>query len=192
MPNAFIHARHRVGLSGPRRASMKDLFTHFDMTKPKPKDQLQKRGRKSAFRPEYILIAKACARFGAIEEEIADFLDVSIGCIKRWKLAHPEFRDALKRGAEQSDDRVEDSLYRLAIGWNGQSPNVTAAIFWLKNRRKERWRDVQNIDHAVGVYHISEAPMTEEDWIRETSNGKQLDLEAKAIEHNANERKSNS
>jgi hypothetical protein len=40
------------------------------MTKPKPKDQLQKRGRKSAFRPEYILIAKACARFGAIEEEI--------------------------------------------------------------------------------------------------------------------------
>ena len=138
------------------------------MTKPKPKDQLQKRGRKSAFRPEYILIAKACARFGAIEEEIADFLDVSIGCIKRWKLAHPEFRDALKRGAEQSDDRVEDSLYRLAIGWNGQSPNVTAAIFWLKNRRKERWRDVQNIDHAVGVYHISEEPMIEEDWIRET------------------------
>jgi len=85
------------------------------MTKPKPKDQLQKRGRKPLFRPEYILIAKAAAR-----------------------------------------------------------------------------RDVQNIDHAVGVYHISEAPMTEEDWIRETSNGKQLDLEAKAIEHDANERKSNS
>ena len=37
---------------------------------------------------------------------------------------------------------------------------------------------MQNIDHAVGVYHISEAPMTEEDWIRETSNSKQLDLEA--------------
>ena len=34
--------------------------------------------------------------------------------------------------------------------------------------------------------------MTEEDWIRETSNGEQLDLEAKAIEHNANEGKSNS
>jgi hypothetical protein len=42
------------------------------MTNLKPKDQLQIRGRKSAFRPEYILIAKACARFGAIEEEIAD------------------------------------------------------------------------------------------------------------------------
>jgi hypothetical protein len=44
------------------------------MTKPKPKDQLQKRGRKSVFRPEYILIAKACARFGAIEDEIANEL----------------------------------------------------------------------------------------------------------------------
>ena len=42
-------------------------------TKPKPKDQLQKRGRKSAFRPEY-LIAKTCPRFGAIEEKIADEL----------------------------------------------------------------------------------------------------------------------
>ena len=38
----------------------------------------------------------------------------------------------------------------------------------------------------------SEAPMTAEDWIRETSNAKQLELEAKAIEHDANERKSNS
>jgi hypothetical protein len=40
------------------------------MIKPKPKDQLQKCGRKSDFRPEYILIAKACARFGAIEDEM--------------------------------------------------------------------------------------------------------------------------
>jgi len=51
---------------------------------------------------------------------------------------------------------------------------------------------VQNIDHAVGVYHISEAPMTEEDWIRHTSNAAQLEVEAKAIEHDANDRKSNS
>ena len=162
------------------------------MTKAKPKDQLLKRGRKSDFRPEYILIAEACARFGAIEEEIADYLDVSIGCIKRWKLAYPEFRAALKRGEEQSNDRVEDSLYRMAIGWNGQAPNVTAAIFYLKNRRKDRWRDVQNVEAALGHYVISEKPLTEEEWIEHTSNGKQLDLEAKAIEHDANDRESNS
>ena len=70
-------------------------------------------------------------------------------------------------------------------------PDPTSMIWWLKNRRPDRWRDVQNIDHAVGVYHISETPMTEEEWIEHTSNGKQLDLEVKAIEHDANERKSN-
>jgi hypothetical protein len=31
-----------------------DYALRIDMTKPKPKDQLQKRGRKSDFRPEYI------------------------------------------------------------------------------------------------------------------------------------------
>ena len=157
----------QVGPSIARRVRA-DYALRIDMTKPKPKDQLQKRGRKSDFRPEYILIAKACARFGAIDEEIAAFLDVSIGCIKRWKLAHPEFRAALKSGKEASDNRVEDSLYRLAVGWNGQAPNVTAAVFWLKNRRPNEWRDVQNIDHAVGVYHISKSPLTEEQWIEST------------------------
>src|SRR5271169_6087785 len=68
-------------------------------------------------------------------------------------------------------------------------PDPTSMIWWLKNRRPDRWRDVQNIDAAVGVYHISEAPMSEEEWIREhCSNADQLDLEAKAIEHDANER----
>ena len=70
-------------------------------------------------------------------------------------------------------------------------PDPTSMCFWLKNRRPDRWRDVQNIDHAVGVYRISEAPLTEEEWIEHTSNGKQLDLEVKAIEHDANDRESN-
>jgi hypothetical protein len=137
----------------------------FDMTKPKPKDQLQKRGRKSAFRPEYILIAKACARFGAIEDEIASELNIGPATLDRWKQKYPEFRCALKAGKDAFDDRVERSLYQLAIGWNGQPPNTTAAIFWLKNRRPDRWRDVQQFDQAIGHYMISDKPMTEAEWI---------------------------
>ena len=184
------------------------------MTKPKPKDQLQKRGRKSLFREEYILIAKAAARFGAIEEEIADELNIGITTLERWKEKYPEFRGALNVGKQAADDRVERSLYQRANGYTHPAvkvfmkrdgttvehkyiehypPDTTAAIFFLKNRRPDRWRDVQNIDHAVGVYHISDHPMTEEEWIREhCSNADQLDLEAKAIEHDANDRKSNS
>ena len=137
----------------------------IDMTKPKPKDELQKRGRKSAFRPEYILIAKACARFGAIEDEIANELNVGPATLDRWKQKYPEFRCALKAGKEASDDRVERSLYQLAIGWNGQPPNTTAAIFWLKNRRPDRWRDVQQLQGGVGHYLLSDRPLSEEEWI---------------------------
>src|SRR6185503_11925871 len=70
----------------------------IDMTKPKPKDQLRKRGRKSDFRPEYILIAKACARFGAIEDEFANELNIGPATLDRWKQKYPEFRCALKAG----------------------------------------------------------------------------------------------
>ena len=43
--------------------------------------------------------------------------------------------------------------------------DVTACIFWLKNRRKEQWRDVQNVAAALGHYVISE--LTEEEWAAE-------------------------
>ena len=137
------------------------------MTQAKPKNELRKRGRKSGFRREYILIAKACARFGAIEEEIADELHINHATLDNWKKKYPEFLGALKAGKEASDDRVERSLYRLAIGWNGQPPNTTAAIFWLKNRRPDRWRDVQQLQSDVGVYILSDKPMSEEQWIAE-------------------------
>jgi hypothetical protein len=111
------------------------------------------------------LIAKACARFGAIEEEIADELHINHATLDNWKKKYPEFLGALKAGKDAIDDRVEDSLYRLAIGWNGAAPNVTACIFWLKNRRPSEWRDVQNIEASHAHYIVADRPMTEEEWI---------------------------
>ena len=29
------------------------------------------------------------------------------------------------------------------------APDTTAAIFWLKNRQKEHWRDRHDVDHGV-------------------------------------------
>jgi hypothetical protein len=83
---------------------------------------------------------------------------------------------------------VEQSLYQRAVGYSLNSekifcnkdgevtrvpivehvpPDVTAQIFWLKNRKPSEWRDVQNVEHATGRYIISDRPMTEEEWIRE-------------------------
>ena len=46
-------------------------------------------------------------------------------------------------------------------------PDVTAQIFWLKNRDPKRWRDAWQVEHVTGKYIISDKPMTEEQWIRE-------------------------
>jgi hypothetical protein len=45
-------------------------------------------------------------------------------------------------------------------------PEVTAGIFWLKNRRPDLWRDTHQLEHTLGKYHISDKPMTEEEWIK--------------------------
>jgi hypothetical protein len=122
--------------------------------------------------------------------------------------------NAVKAAKAVAENRVEQSLYHRANGYSHPAvkifmtrdgktvehhyiqhypPDPTSMIFFLKNRRPDRWRDTQNIDAAVGHYVISERPMTEEEWIREhCSNAKQLDLEAKAIEHDANDFESNS
>jgi hypothetical protein len=42
--------------------------------------------------------------------------------------------------------------------------DVGAAFIWLKNRDPEHWRDVQNVEHVLGKYIISDKPMTLEEW----------------------------
>jgi hypothetical protein len=49
-------------------------------------------------------------------------------------------------------------------------PDVTACIFWLKNRDPKNWRDSQQMEHVVGKYIISDKPMTEEEWVRERAD----------------------
>jgi hypothetical protein len=49
-------------------------------------------------------------------------------------------------------------------------PDVTAGIFWLKNRNPQHWRDSQQMEHVLGKYIISDRPMSEEDWARERAD----------------------
>ena len=125
-------------------------------------------GRPTKYRPEYVEQARKLCLLGATDQEIADFFEVEVRTIYRWKGEHDEFCQSLKAGKEEADNRVERSLYQQAIGYEQDevkifmpaqaeapvyapyrakiAPNVTAGIFWLKNRRKEQWRD--RIDHA--------------------------------------------
>lgn len=120
-------------------------------------------GRPSKFQPEMCEQARKLSALGATDRELADFFKVSVSTLALWKVEHQEFSDALKLGKEVADDRVERSLYQKAVGYSVDSvkifadpktgaeqivpfvehypPDTTAAIFWLKNRRKDEWRD---------------------------------------------------
>jgi hypothetical protein len=119
------------------------------------------RGRPSKFKPDFVKQAGKLAALGATDREMAEFFEVNEATLHRWKLDRPDFCEALKAAKETADNRVERSLYNRAVGYSFDSekvfhfqcaitrapvvehvpPDVTACIFWLKNRRPDLWRE---------------------------------------------------
>jgi len=124
--------------------------------------------RPTAYKPEFAAQAAKLCKLGATDADLAEFFEVNTSTIWRWTGRFDEFCNALKAGKEQADERVERSLYQKAIGYeydavkifnaNGEPlivpyrekcpPDTTAAIFWLKNRRQDKWRDVHKHEHG--------------------------------------------
>jgi hypothetical protein len=147
------------------------------------------RGRPTKYKSEYVKVAKSLARLGATDANLADAFQVRISTIRLWMNIHPEFSEAIRVGKDAANKRVERSLYERANGYNYDAvkifmpagskqpvivhytehcpPDVGAAFIWLKNRDPERWRDVQNVEHVLGKYIISDRPMTAEQWAAE-------------------------
>ena len=72
-------------------------------------------GRPSSFDPDYLRQAEfLCSQGAATDNDLADFFQVTTRTINRWKIAHPEFTAAIRRGKEAADNRIEDSLYHKA------------------------------------------------------------------------------
>lgn len=126
-------------------------------------------GRPTVWDDRNITVAGTLASLGATDLEISQAFEVSIRTIHRWKLEHPEFREALELGKEAADKKVEESLFKRATGYSFDSekivviegeaqrveiiehvpPDVKAGMWWLQNRRPGTWRDVRHIKHDV-------------------------------------------
>lgn len=119
---------------------------------------------------ENLLKLEAWARDGLTEADIANNIGISTVTLWDWKNKHPNILNALKKGKEVADIRVENALYKRAIGYDAIetktivddkgkvteikqvkhiAPDTTAQIFWLKNRRPELWRDKVVVDANV-------------------------------------------
>ena len=112
------------------------------------------------------------AKLGMIEREIAVKIGVSVETFEQYKKRYPLFLESLKAGKEIVDREVEQALYKRAMGSEYEevkvsttkntageviseithkttkvlAPDVTAQIFWLKNRRPAEWRDAVRLE----------------------------------------------
>jgi len=122
--------------------------------------------RPSKYDPDTMpALAGQLAREGLTNPEIARRLGVSASTLQDWRNKFPEFLEAIKKGKEPADVLVEAALFKRAVGYEVETVKeeegensfgsfsktvrttvhvageVAAQIFWLKNRRPDRWRE---------------------------------------------------
>ena len=127
------------------------------------------KGRPSSFSEEKKILAKYLYEHGKTDRQVAEVLEVTTQTIGNWKKQFPDFFASLKEWKELCDGEVEATLYERAMGYScpetkvfltktGEikehtvikhyAPDVTAQIFWLKNRKPKQWRDKVNVEHG--------------------------------------------
>jgi hypothetical protein len=112
--------------------------------------------------PEKLLLLEDWARQGLFDAQIAKNMGIGEATLYRYKANHPEIKEALRKGKEVVDIEVENAMLKRALGYtitiNEQKVDkdgyvhdlkrdvhipgdVTAQIFWLKNRRKQQYHN---------------------------------------------------
>ena len=106
------------------------------------------------------------ARDGLTDEQIANNIGIKVCTLYDWKNRFPDISDSIKRGKAPVDFEVENALLKRALGFEYEEviteivnlpdgtqrkhikkvtkmvvPDPVAAIFWLKNRKPEQWKD---------------------------------------------------
>ena len=109
---------------------------------------------------------------GATNEDIWTRLKIGKTTFYTYMKKYPELKELLKRTKDVVDGEVENALFKRAMGYEYDeitvetdeqgrektkvikkqiAADVTAQIFWLKNRQPAKWRDKQDVDIQGGV-----------------------------------------
>ena len=119
-----------------------------------------------------LMLLECWARDGYTFQDIANRIGISISTLRAWRAQYPEINDALKKGREIIDYKVENALLKSALGYKTkevkvtttirfgktvetvkevtdkeQAPNVSAIQCWLYNRLPNKWK--KNRDQLI-------------------------------------------
>lgn len=129
--------------------------------------------------PEGLLKLEGWARDGLTDEQIAENIGISRSTLNNWKDKYPDISDTLKKGKDVVDRQVENALLKRALGYEYTEvtreyipevgevtvtkevtkqvvPDTTAQIFWLKNRKPDKWRDKQEYEDRTAIEKLDE------------------------------------
>ena len=70
--------------------------------------------------PQGLLRLAAWKRDGLTDKQIYENIGISYTTFYQWKIDYPEFAEALKEGKEEADIKVENALFKTAVGYEYQ------------------------------------------------------------------------
>lgn len=119
-----------------------------------------------------LMLLECWARDGYTFQDIANRIGISISTLRMWRGQYIEIDNALKKGREIIDYKVENALLKSALGYKTkevkvittirfgktvetvkevtdkeQAPNVSAIQCWLYNRLPNKWK--KNRDQLI-------------------------------------------
>ena len=121
------------------------------------------------------------AKAGLTNGEIAAAIGMAPSKFGTMLAKYPDFRELLNEAKEDPNYKVEQSLFKRALGYQVKeivqkagrpvqvtikefAPDPVSCIFWLKNRSPKRWRDRMGRAHEA-VAERSRGMLTEGDEV---------------------------
>jgi hypothetical protein len=103
---------------------------------------------------------------GLTNEEVAIAIGMTPNNFRKALDKNPDFKEIFDAAKEDPNHKVEQSLYKRALGYQTReivqkagkpvqvtikefAPDPVSCIFWLKNRSPKRWRDVVEHKHTL-------------------------------------------